>query len=151
VNIEAALKEVEIFARLNDRQLARLARLATRREFAAGTQILHRGDTGVALYIILRGRVAVTLQPEEGQPEHSLGEMGPGASFGEMALIDGGPRSADVKALEPTECLLLTRWDFQGELRQDADIARALLPSLCARVRRLTERLGEYEPKARSD
>jgi CRP-like cAMP-binding protein len=71
--------------------------------------------------------------------------MGPGEAFGEMSLIDDAPRSANVTALEPTECVVLTRWDFNGELRRDPAIAEALLPVLCARVRELYQRLLAYE------
>src|SRR4051794_29105887 len=136
---EAALRGVEIFARLNNRQIARLSRLATRRQFAAGTQILRAGDGGVALYVIVSGRVRITQSAEETGAEVLLREMGPGESFGEIALIDGGPRSADVTAHEATECVLLSRWDFSGEIREDPDIARALLPALCQKIRWLID------------
>src|SRR6266498_543072 len=99
-NIEAALRCVGIFKALSDRQIAKLAKLATEREFPAETRILRRGDTGMALYVVESGRVAVTVQSEEGGPEQRLAELGPGNVFGEMALIDGGPRAADVTALE---------------------------------------------------
>jgi CRP/FNR family transcriptional regulator len=150
MNIEAILQAVSIFQRMSRRQIARLARLATQRQFSAGTRILRRGETGVAMYVIVGGRVTVTLQPEGGS-ERLLGTLGPGDVFGEMALIDEGPRSADVTAIEDTECLLLTRWDFAGELHQDPDIARALLPVLCARIRRLEERLIRRELEVTAD
>jgi CRP/FNR family cyclic AMP-dependent transcriptional regulator len=148
VNTEAAFRGVEIFSRLNNRQLGRLARLATRRHFPPGERILRAGDSGVALYVIVSGRVQVTHRSAETGTEWLLGEMGPGEAFGEIALIDGGPRSADVTAVEPTECILITRWDFSGEIRDDADIARALLPALCAKIRRLHEQLTTYEMEA---
>ena len=124
MGIEALLRAVEIFSRLNNRQIARLARLATRRQFPAATPILRRGDTGVALYVIMSGRARVTLRSEETGTEWRLRELGPGETFGEIALIDGGPRSADVTAVEPTECLLITRWDFSGEMRHDPHVRR---------------------------
>jgi CRP/FNR family transcriptional regulator, cyclic AMP receptor protein len=63
--------------------------------------------------------------------------MGPGSFFGEMGLIDDMPRSATVVAIEPTVCALLAKWDFRNELRHDPDIALALLPILCERIRDL--------------
>jgi CRP/FNR family transcriptional regulator, cyclic AMP receptor protein len=147
-DIEAALRGVEIFARLNRRQLARLAKLATRREFPAGAPILRAGDSGVALYVVVSGRVRITLRSGETGMEWLLREMGPGEAFGEIALIDGGPRAADVTAAEPTECVLISRWDFSGEIRNDPDIARALLPVLCAKIRRLQDQLTRYEVEA---
>jgi CRP-like cAMP-binding protein len=148
--IQAALRRVGIFERMSERQIARLARLATLRNFPAGTRILRRGDTGIALYVILSGRVAVTHPSEDGSAETELRQIGPGEVFGEIALIDGGPRSANVTAQEDTQCLLLTRWDFAGEMRHDPDIARALLPVLCGCIRRLQERLFQYEGDAAS-
>jgi CRP/FNR family cyclic AMP-dependent transcriptional regulator len=147
---EAALRGVEIFARLNNRQIARLARLATRRQFAAGTQILRAGDSGVALYVIVSGRVRITHHAEETGTDWLLREMGAGESFGEISLIDGGPRAADVTAVEDTECVLLSRWDFSGEIRDDPDIARALLPVLCQKIRLLQDQLARYETETTS-
>jgi CRP/FNR family transcriptional regulator, cyclic AMP receptor protein len=146
MKIEELLQNIDIFSRLNSRQIARLAKIATRREFAAGTQILRRGDTGVALYLIVSGRVSVTLPSEETGAEIMLRDMGPGQAFGEMALIDEAPRSANVTAAEPTTCMVLTRWDFGGEMRHDPQIAQALLPVLCMRLRKAEERLIKYEP-----
>jgi len=151
VDVEALLRAVDIFVGLKAPQIARLGKLATRRTFPAGVQILRRGDSGVALYVIASGRVAVTLESEEGGREQRLGELGPGETFGEMALLDGGPRSANVTALAPTECILLNRWDFDGEMRRDADIARALVPVLCRRIRELHGRVLRYEPEATTD
>jgi CRP/FNR family transcriptional regulator, cyclic AMP receptor protein len=74
-----------------------------------------------------------------------LEELGPGGAFGEMGLIDDMPRAASVIAIEPTECVLLARWDFQNELREDPEIALALLPVLNARIRDLNERLARSE------
>jgi CRP/FNR family cyclic AMP-dependent transcriptional regulator len=142
---EDALRGVELFASLNPRQIARLTRLAHTREFALGTRILRRGDPATALYIVLRGQVSVTHPSGEMGSEWALGQIGPGEAFGEMALIDGGPRSADITAAQPTECLMLSRLDFAEELRRDPNLARALLPVLCAKIRRLQEQLSRYE------
>ena len=155
MNLEALLRGVGMFAGLNGRQIARLARLATSQEFPAGTRIVRRGETGVALYLIAEGRVVITL-PSEGAAksadgEQILGEMGPGEVFGEIALIDEGPRSADVTTVEETRCVLLTRWDFEEAMRRDPQIARALLPILCARIRSLQERLIRYEAEPTTD
>src|SRR5438094_62143 len=108
-SIEAALRGAAIFAHLNDRQIGRLAGLATLQEFPAAARIVRRGDSGMALYIIVRGRVLVTVDSEQDATVKRLGELGAGEVFGELALIDEGPRSADVTALEATECVLLTR------------------------------------------
>jgi CRP-like cAMP-binding protein len=70
--------------------------------------------------------------------------MGTGESFGDMALLDGFPRTASVHAKEDTECLVMTRWDFTAELRTNPSIALAMLPILSKRIRELNERLVGY-------
>src|SRR5260370_19471114 len=148
MDFQDALRAVEIFSALNGRQIARLAKRVTCREFPAGTQIVRRGDGGVALYIIVSGRVVVSLPSREGAGEQRLGELGPGQVFGEIALIDGGARSADVTAVEPTECVLLSRWEFDDPMRRAAQIARPLLPVQLARIRGLQDRVLRYEAQA---
>src|SRR3989442_3081986 len=93
VDIDGLLRRVDIFAGLKDHQIAGLGKLATRRVFGAGVQILRRGDTGVALYVIVSGRGTITLDSQEGGVEQRLGELGPREAFGEKALLDRGPRS----------------------------------------------------------
>jgi CRP/FNR family cyclic AMP-dependent transcriptional regulator len=151
MNVEAALRGVEIFSALDGRQIARLAKRVTCRDFPAGTPILRRGEGGAAMYVILSGRVVVTMPSEEGAGVQRLGELCPGQVFGEIALLDGGPRSADVTAVEPTQCMLLSRWDFEDAMRRDAQIARAMLPVLCARIRSLQERVLRYEARPTTD
>ncbi len=99
----------------------------------------------MALYIVLSGTVRVELEPEMGAPMR-ITEIGPAGYFGEMGLIDDAPRSATVVALEPTECALLSKWDFRNELRHDPDIALALLPVLNERIRDLEARLSRDRP-----
>ena len=147
----AILRKVRIFANLNERQLARLARRAVRRQFPEGAEVIGRGETGVALYVVVSGHLTVSGRSEQTGEEHVLGELGPGEAFGEIALIDGGPRSADVRAAEPTECLMLSRWDFQAELERDPELASGLLPALCARIRQLQDRLLQHEPVSPED
>ena len=91
--------------------------------------------TDAALYIILKGQVSVVKRGPEGQGDINLATLDEGDFFGEMALLDGAPRSASVTALTPTECLLLTRWVFYTTLRSDPEIAVAMLPTLSKRVR----------------
>lgn len=140
-DVEGTFARVPLLGRLSRRQRAALARLATRRTFGEGATIVRQGDTAMTFYVILTGRVRV-VRESEGGGQLERRELGPGGFFGEMGLIDDQPRSATVIALEPTECALLARWDFQNELREDPDIALALLPVLTERVRELEARLG---------
>jgi CRP/FNR family cyclic AMP-dependent transcriptional regulator len=132
---EDMLARVPIFVALSPSQLNTLARMVGHRMFPRGMEIIREGDTDAALYIILQGQVAVTKKGPPGHPDLQLATMGPGDFFGEMALLDGAPRSATVTALTTTECLLLTRLVFYTTLREDPQIAIAMLSTLSKRVR----------------
>lgn len=137
----AALGAVPIFARLSDSQLTRLALRTTTRTFPAGTVIVREGDTSMSLYVILSGGVRVDRSRAEGGAV-KVAELGAREAFGEMGLIDDAPRSATVTAESETTCALLAKWDFQNEIREDPEIAVALLPVLAQRIRAVNERLG---------
>jgi CRP-like cAMP-binding protein len=138
---------VPIFARLNLTQLNRLAIRTTTRTFASGTVIVREGDTSMSLYVILGGGVRVERNRPEGGTV-TVGELGVRDAFGEMGLIDDAPRSATVTAIAETTCALLAKWDFQNEIREDPEIAVALLPVLAERIRAVNERLGRAGPDA---
>jgi len=142
LSVEEALARVPLLSRLSDGQRARLAGRVTRRTFRDGSTIVKQGDTSMSFYVLLSGRVRVEHESRGRGANVQIEELGPGAAFGEMGLIDDMPRAATVLALEPTECALLARWDFQNELRDDPDIALALLPVLNARIRDLDARLA---------
>jgi len=137
VGIDGAFAGVPLLSRLTSEQRRRLAARATTRRYRAGAVIVRQGDTSMSFYVVLAGRVIV--EREVGQSAMVIRELGPGGFFGEMGLIDDEPRSATVIAAEPTECALLAKWDFGNELRDDPDIALALLPILTRRIRELEE------------
>jgi CRP/FNR family transcriptional regulator len=72
-----------------------------------------------------------------------LATFGPGDFFGEMALFEGFPRNATVRATEDSECLAMTRWDFMAEMKNHPEIAVGMLPTLVRRLRDLDARLSE--------
>ncbi len=140
-----ALARVPLLSRLSSAQRARLAKLATTRKYRADSVIVRQGDTSMSFYVILSGRVRI--EQEVGDKRRlALREFGPGGYFGEMGLIDDMPRSATVVAVEPTECALLAKWDFGNELREDPDIAIALLPILSQRIRDLEALRATEQP-----
>jgi CRP/FNR family transcriptional regulator, cyclic AMP receptor protein len=145
LSVEAAFAKVALLSRLSDRQRSKLAADTTRRSYPAGAMIVRQGDTSMSFYVVLDGRARVEREAEGRAGTSVLEELGPGGAFGEMGLIDDMPRAASVIAIEPTECVLLARWDFQNELREDPEIALALLPVLNARIRDLNERLARSE------
>lgn len=135
------LAEVPMFRHLGARQRLRLAERMTLRRYRAGDVIVRQGDTSISFYTVLSGSVRIVREFEWGD-RVVIVEEGRASFFGDMGLIDDMTRSATVAALEPTECALLARWDFQRELRGDLDIALALIPVLNARIRELEARLG---------
>lgn len=143
--IEDRFAAVPLLARLTRRQRAALAKRVTRRSYEAGEVIVRQGDTSLTLYVILSGSVAVERERESG-PRVRLATFGPDGFFGEMGLLDDSPRSATVVALEPTECALLSKWDFRSELSDDPGIALGLLPVLIERIRELERALERPAP-----
>jgi CRP/FNR family transcriptional regulator, cyclic AMP receptor protein len=139
--VAGVLAEVPMFQHLDARHRLRLARRMARRRYGIGDVIVRQGDTSMSFYTVLSGSVRIVREFEWGDRVVVV-EEGRASFFGDMGLIDDMTRSATVVALEPTECALLARWDFQRELRGDVDIALALIPVLNARIRELEARLG---------
>jgi CRP/FNR family cyclic AMP-dependent transcriptional regulator len=134
----ALLRRVVLFRSLSDDMLAVLEPDLRRHAFRRDTIIFHRDQVGDALYLVESGRVRIFLQTERGE-KYTLDLLGPGDFFGEMALLDGLPRSASAETVEDSVLYTLTRADFQRELISTPDLAIALLAHLSARVRRLIE------------
>ncbi len=140
--VAAALARVSIFRRVSHRRLRRLAEHTTRRTYPAGDVIVREGDTCMSFYVILSGSVRI-VREAGGERELVIDRVGELGFFGEMGLIDDVPRLTTVVALEPTECALLAKWDFEDQLRDDPEVALALIPVLNARIRELQARLAE--------
>ncbi len=136
------LNEVPIFAGLDRKHLKRLSSLMVPRSFKAGTAIVRENDLPAGFFVIASGKVEV-VRGAAGDKPQVLATLGPGDFFGEMALFEGQARSATVRALEETECLAMTAWDFRAELSTDAEIAMAVLETVVRRLRDLEARLAE--------
>jgi CRP-like cAMP-binding protein len=106
--------------------------------FQPGQIIVTQGTPGQAFYLILGGRVEIV------RGNTSLGAFGPGDFFGEMSLLDQAPRSATIRAIDETQCLMLSGWDFKSLLERQPSIAIKLLEVLSRRLRVADERLGAY-------
>ncbi len=128
---EETLASVPLFSRLEAADLKRLGKAVVPRTYKSGDEIVKEGEQAVAFYVIVSGKVGV----QKGGTQ--LATKGAGEPFGEMALLDGFPRSTSVIALEDTECLVMTRWDFTAELNSGPTIALAMLPELSKIIRRL--------------
>jgi len=95
---------------------------------------MRQGENGVGLFILLSGKVAVTRRDDNGKITLSI-HIGSGEILGEMAVIDGAPRSADVVAEESTSCLILTAWEFNAFLKTNPKVAVDILPVVVKRYR----------------
>lgn len=138
------LKHVPLFSDLDRRSLEAIANAAVEQTYTAGQEIVRQGDSGVGAFIIKKGKVEA-VQDRSGH-QHKLAELKTGDVFGEMALLDEFPRSATVRAIEPTTCLGIQRWHFKGILESHPQIALALLPVLTKRLRN-AEREDEMSAK----
>jgi CRP/FNR family transcriptional regulator, cyclic AMP receptor protein len=133
----AMLGSVPLFSPLNKSQLKLIAESAKERSFPAGATIVHQGDKGVGFYLILGGKAQVT---RGGKPVASLG---PGQFFGEMALVDEQPRTADVLAEGPVRCLVLSSWEFWSAVGDEPEVLRTLLKETVRRIRASPAALSE--------
>jgi len=131
---EAELAHVPLFAALNERELRRVATVCRRRVYQPATPLVWQGTPGAAFFIIESGKVRILQHRQDGDV-HALAVLGPGDTFGEMALLDEMPRSATALAVEPTTALALPAWEFRAMLREEPDISLKLLAVLSARLR----------------
>jgi pyruvate,water dikinase len=127
----AALRRVELFADMDRRQAEQLARLLKLRRFAKGETIIMEGSGAAAFFLIESGEATVTSKGVH------LTELGPGDHFGEVALIDGGPRSATVTATSDMTCYGMTFWEFRPLIERNGAMGWKLLQALARRLRAL--------------
>jgi CRP/FNR family transcriptional regulator/CRP/FNR family cyclic AMP-dependent transcriptional regulator len=126
--------QVSFFADLSEEELQALSTATKRRTFRSGEVIFHRDDPGQVLYMIKEGKVKISIISPDGQ-EVSLTVFGKGEVFGEFAILDGLPRSADAVALERVECYTLQRSDFQNVILKNPKIAILVLEAMSKRLR----------------
>lgn len=132
------LRQVDLFAHLSDDQLALLASRSREQRFDRQALLMHEGDVGETLCVLVEGEVRVFVSDENGR-ELVLHQLGPGAVIGELALLDGAPRSASVVAVEPTRTLAIGREGLLDCIAASPDFALALMRSLTTRLRQATE------------
>lgn len=133
---EQFLARVPVFSHCSTDEIAAIANVAQESFFPAHQIIVTQGTPGQAFYLILTGRVEIL------RDGVSLGAFGPGDFFGEMSLLDQAPRSATIKSIEDTSCLMLSSWDFKALLEKHPSIAIKLLEVLSRRLRVADERIG---------
>jgi CRP/FNR family transcriptional regulator, cyclic AMP receptor protein len=127
------LKEVPLFEECSQRQLRSVARIARGFDVAAGTVLTRAGEPGDEFFLIVDGTARVDVSTEKHVPLH------PGGFFGEMSLLDGGPRSATVVAATPIRLLVISRRHFSVLLKEVPGLTQTLLTTLSRRVRQAEE------------
>jgi CRP-like cAMP-binding protein len=135
-----ALKAVSLFASLSPRFLNGIAKSCVEREFAADETIVRQGNPGVGLFVIVSGKVKIVKTNDRGD-RLELATHGPGEVIGEMAVLDGANRTADVIAVTETKCLVLSSWDFRSFMENHPEVALEILPVVVKRFRETNEAL----------
>ena len=137
-----ALLSSPFFRSMRPEELDDIVAFATERRYARGETVISKGDPGSSMMAILAGRIRIGNVSQDGK-EVTLNVIGPGEIFGEIALLDGKPRSADGVALEATTVLVVERRDFMPFMLRHEGLVERLLVVLCDRLRRTSIALEE--------
>ena len=140
--IASLLAEVELFGELDDGARLAMAGRAGRRVVEKGQVIFWQDEPGESMFVLLEGAVKLVVSSKDGELVELARLVAP-ASFGELAVLDGGPRSATVEAVERSLLLVVMRAELLRLLRSDEKVAEALLRLLGAMVRRTTRQVTE--------
>ena len=135
------LRNVPLFAMLQEHQLVLLTSVVARRSFPRGTTIMAAGDATDSLYVVISGRLKVIMSDDEGR-EVILSMLGASEYFGEMGLIDDSTRSASVLSVEPCELLVLSKRDFRKCLSENFEMALTVMRGLVKRLRDADRKIG---------
>lgn len=125
----ALLDRVDLFQGLGGVPLSAVAEHAVETDVPAGHLIVRQGDPGTGFFLVVQGGVRIV---RDGQ---TIETLGPGGFFGELSLIDGGPRLANAIATEPTTCLAIASWEFDRLLDEQPELARGVLNAVVRRLR----------------
>lgn len=136
--IQDLLADVPLFEDLSEADLTIVSQRVRQRRYKEGDTIFHRNDPGVALYVIVNGKVKIHNETPDGQ-DCIICILSEGEFFGDLAVIDGTERSADATTVEPTELLMLTKDDLHDILHRYPRISLHLLSTLAGRLRRTTD------------
>lgn len=142
LNAQTIIQRNSLFRGLPASTIERIAALATRRSYKSDAVVFLRGDPGDALYGVVKGRVRITASGPQGK-EVFLNLMEPGDAFGEIALLDGEPRTASAITAAPTELIVIQREQFLALVQHEPKLAVHLIELLCKRVRWTSEQMED--------
>ena len=131
----AILANVPLFRELNNRQLKQIASRFITRTYQPDQEIITQGKTGFGMFMIISGHAEAIVELSDGS-KTVVNDFTPTDFFGEVTMLDGGPRTASVVAREKTECLVLGRIEFISLMHDDAEIATEIAVALAKRLRR---------------
>jgi CRP/FNR family cyclic AMP-dependent transcriptional regulator len=135
--VVSLLSQVPLFAQMDKKALNSVANSAGKKSYKSGEVIAKEGDKALSFFLILDGSVEVR------RGKRVLAILGKGQFFGEMALLDEQPRSADVVATTDTSCILLTSWAFAGVMAANPEISKVIIKELVRRLRETDKTLTE--------
>jgi CRP/FNR family transcriptional regulator, cyclic AMP receptor protein len=135
------LAAVPLFSELSETELERVARVAVPRSFPKGVRVFHEGDQSDACYVVREGDLRVTREHPDGRAI-ALATLGPRDIFGELAMLDGGTRSASIETLSDCELLALPALDMRRVIADHGEIAAKLIAALTRRLRETNERVA---------
>jgi CRP/FNR family transcriptional regulator, cyclic AMP receptor protein len=136
------LRSVPLFASLDDAATNELRNLLVIHDVSGKTPLFRSGDSGDALYLIESGRVRISVRDVDGS-DVTLAELAGGDFFGEMALLDGKPRSADATVIEDARFAILSRENFLRFVRANPDVALKMMSAITLRLRRTDDLLRQ--------
>jgi CRP-like cAMP-binding protein len=132
-DVEETLAQVPLFAGVKPKDLKRLEKRMTERAFNEGDEITTQGESGIGFFVIEHGNATVSIGGK------IIRTLGPGEHFGEIALIDSGPRSATIVATTDLRCRGMSAWEFKPFVEEHPEVAWALLETFVSRLREAEE------------
>ncbi len=127
--VEETLGRVPLFSGIKPKELKKLEKRMTERSFNEGDEITREGESGIGFFVIQEGNATVSVAGD------IVRTLGPGDHFGEIALIDSGPRSATIVAGTDLTCRGMSAWEFRPFVEEHPEVAWALLETLVGRLR----------------
>ena len=127
--IEETLARVPLFSGIKPKELKKLSKRMTERDFNEGDEITREGESGIGFFVIEEGNASVSVGG------NIVRTLGPGEHFGEIALIDSGPRSATIIAGTDLRCRGMSAWEFKPFVEEHPEVAWGLLETLVGRLR----------------